>query len=443
MSEYKIKLELAIALLSFFVVLLFILTYKTGLTDNYFHYLVAKQIIKTPEMLYKPIPPDHPGRLYTTPWSGGNSIYFYPPLTHLLLAVVFLLKLSPEMLFILSFGVVLFLVYKIKPEAVVFLFVSFMLIRVVIHGSNDVLITALALASFYFFEKKPLLSGFLAGLCPLVKGTGFLFLGSYFLCIILIKHKELLTLKFFRSKYFYVFLIALFTLVPWYGRNFILTNGDLFNTFIGQSTEEVTTGEAWLKSGDQASQPERSIIDISGFYPLPVDLLFYMGIGFTIYNLAKIKKLNLEYIIIIIYVLIYFLFNLLHQTWLSPWRYYLPIYPLLAIEIGKFIKNVDKEVKLALYGIAIFLFVVWLFYIPQYSFNGHWAGVNNVCLKYKYLAGTGSVYVESYNNWFVIYACNFNATTKNYANWIVVVNDFKDFRSELNETQNNSNNSSV
>ena len=417
----KFKIEEVFGIISGLIIILLIFSLKTGLTDNYFHYLVAKQIIKTPEMLYKQLPENHPARLYTTPWFGGNSVYFYPPLIHLLLAGLFLLNLGPELLFVINVAVLLIITYKICPEAIPFLYISFMFVRVVVQGSNDVLITALALSSFYFFDKKPVLSGFLAGLCPLVKGTGFLFLGSYILGIIITKNKLL-----FSKNYLLVFLVIFLTLLPWYGRNFILTNGDLFNTFIGQNSEEVKTGEAQLSVGTQSLEPERSIIDKSGFYPLPIDLLFYVGLVFTLVNITKAKKVKLEYIIIVIYFLTYFIANITGQTWLSVWRYYLPIFPLLAIETGKFIYNLDDKKKFILYIICAVLFIVWVIYLPKYSFNGHWAGVYAVCNKFNYIAGSGFVYVKSYNSWFVTYACNFNATTEKYADWVIVVNDFPD-----------------
>ncbi|MEM3063054.1 MAG: hypothetical protein QW303_05890, partial [Nitrososphaerota archaeon] len=47
-------------------------------------------------------------------------------------------------------------------------------------------------------------------------------------------------------------------------------------------------------TGVQSTQPERYWWDTSGFYPLPIDLLFYIGIIFTIYNIFNKRGNRLE-----------------------------------------------------------------------------------------------------------------------------------------------------
>jgi hypothetical protein len=406
----KIGLEKLMLVIFFAGLIIPLFLFVTPVSDNYLHYTIARQILRDPSFLWR------------TDLSAGTSflvsteapIFNYPPLLHLIYAFLFLIQLTPRILDILSIIIIGYLLYRMEKKSIPFLFLSFMFIRIAVFGGIDIFITALVLLSIYFFDKKPEISGVFAGLTILVKGTAFMFFFIWLVSIIIFKRKEIFSKKIFKSKFFIAIILSIIVASGWYIRNFVLFNGDIMATLVGFSLSDVTRIEGWLQSGVQAAQPEREWFDTTGYYPLPIDILFYLGIAFTIFNIAKSRKLEKEHLFILFYVSVYAIVQLVQFNYLMTIRYYLPIFPLLAIQIARGIP--EKYIKFAYIGCLAFL-IFFILSLPQYTFNQIDAQMGPVCRDLGMAIDSEPVYVNAFHNWYVTYRCDLNATTMEDSKW--------------------------
>lgn len=404
----KLKIELEKLFLLIFLVsaISMVLFLVTPISDNYWHYTVAREILRNPGFLWqKDITTG------TASLISNSGTFHYPPLLHFAYAFLFLLNLTPNILDIISIIVVCYFLYRMENKALPFMFLSFLFVRIAVQGGIDIFLMALVLASLYFFEKKPLVSGVFAGLIGLVKGTTLMFFGSWLIAVLIFKRKDIANKKFYKSKYFMAIIIAFLILSTWYLRNFIVHEGDIGKTIVGY---EFAKDEAWVKQGVQSEQPERFWFDTSGYYPLPIDILFYIGILFTIINLYRTKSFKVEHFFILIYVLVYFAVQILDIRTIMTIRQYLPIFPLLAIQVARGIPQ--KYLKFAYIGCLIFL-VAWLFVLPNYAFNQLDQTMDPICKEIKSTVGSEPVYVIAYQGIYTIYKCDLNATTEADSKW--------------------------
>jgi hypothetical protein len=403
-----LKIELEKILLIVFLVIIIPMTlyFVTPVSDNYWDYTIAKEIIRDPGFLWQSNLTSGTVRLLS-----GSDIFQYPPLLHFSYAFLFLLQLPPTLLDVISIIIVCFFLYKMEKRAIPFLFLSFLFVRISVEGGIDIFLLALVSASIYFFESKPEISGIFAGLTPVVKGTGFLFFGSWLIAIILFKRKEVFKKDFYKSKYLIAVIIAILIFSTWYLRNFLLFKGDIGMTLVGYN---FSAGENWAHQGIQAQQPERSWFDTTGYYPLPIDILFYIGIAFTVFGLYKKKELKIDHVFIFIYAFAYFAVQALNVQTLMTIRHYLPIFPLLAIQVSRGIP--EKYLKFVYVGCLIFL-IAWMFILPKYAWNQMDSQMNLVCNQIKNNVDFEPVYVNAYQGWYTVYKCNLNATSEIDSKW--------------------------
>jgi hypothetical protein len=345
-----------------------------------------------------------------------------------------MLQLTPAILTVVAIIAIGYFMYKKNSLAIPFLFLSFLFIRSAAFGENDIIVAALLLGAIYFFEKKPLISGVFIGLTTLVKGTGIFILFFYMLAVLFLKRKEIFSKIFYKNKYLLSILVAFLILSPWYLRNFILFKGDLFATIGGQAQSQVEEGINFLRQGIQASQPERYWWDSSGFYPLPIDLLFYAGLLFTAFNIYKKRSIGLEEIFIMLFSGMYFLMQTTNFIFLMTIRYYLPIFPLLAIQVTKGLPG--KFLKYS-FIICLAFFIYFSFNLPKYAFNQYSDMVEPACKEIKTAIDSEPVYVNAFHNWFIIYKCNLNATNQADSKWTI---DFENGQLYLTNKTNLTNN---
>lgn len=427
----KIELE-KIFFYSMIVILpLMSLYFVTSHTDNYLHYVVGEEIFEKPTRLIN-------GRGFTTNdriFVYKDSPYFYPPLGPLFYGLFISMGLSPSVFDAILIVLVVFITWKVKKESLPLFFLSFMFIRILIFGANDSILLVLTLLSYYFFDKKPILSGIFVGMCPLVKGTGFIVLGTYVLSIFIFKKKEIFKKDFYKNKYFLSLVVIILLLSPWYLRNYIYTK-DLVWTISGQKVSNLKSSEEWLESGIQSNQPERSLIDRSGFYPLPIDILLLSGTIFSVFNLFKTKKLTMRRLFIFVFLLVFYTVQILGIDFLMSWRYYIVIFPFLCMEI---VDALSEKYMKYLYGLSIILMLVWLFLLPKYSYNKFVKIVDSWCTQIESRIGEDKVYLKSYHDWAMIYRCDMNTVPLNESVWVVDVYNGTIKRTEeyLNGTSKN------
>jgi hypothetical protein len=404
----KIEIEKIILLIIVGSLVVMNLYFVTPLSDNYWQYLAAKQIIRDSSFLWQANIIGMPRLLV------GGPIFQYPPLLQLSYAFSFLIGLGPQLIDVMSIIIVCYLLYRLDKRAIPIMLLSFLFIRLSVQGGIDIFMLMLVLTSFYFFDKKPLVSGIFAGLTPLVKGTGFLYLGSWIVAVLVFKRNEIFSKRFFKSKYLLAIILSLLILSPWYLRNFIIFKGDLISTIFGLTSDTLTTGLGWIDVGFQSTQPERYWFDTTGYYPVPIDILFYLGIAFTIFNLAKSKKIEKEHVFIAIFVIAYFLFQTIAFKMVAIIRYYLPIFPLLAMQIPKRIP--EKYLKF-LYAFCLILLVFWGLSLQKYAWNQMDAQMAPACKQIKSQIDFEPVYVKAFQDLYVIYKCDLNATIQNESKW--------------------------
>ncbi|MFH0929176.1 MAG: hypothetical protein V1818_02340 [Candidatus Aenigmatarchaeota archaeon] len=374
----------------------------TPLSDNYLHYTVSERILENPNFLRD---------------FDANAQYLaglYPPLLHILYALLLSVQLPFKLLDIISIIVALVVLYKIEKKAVPLMMLSFLFLRVSVQGGVDIFLLVMSLLAIYYFEKKPIVGGIFAGLTTLTKGTGFLFFGAYIIAILIFKRFDIFRKDFYKSKFFLAILVAFAVMLPWYIGNFIYFHGDIVATVVGYSASDISSVENWLETDFQKNQPERYWFDTSGYYPLPIDLLFYIGIAFTAYGLCKTRKLEKDHIFIFIFVLTYFAMQILSFEFLITIRYYLPIFPLLAIQISR---GLPKKYMKFVYIMCLVMFVFFAFSLPKYAWNDMDSQMSQVCSYTKLNIGSDPVYVIYFQKWYIIYRCDLNYTQQAESKW--------------------------
>lgn len=406
----KINLELTVAAIFLLVNVFLSLYLIPHISDNYQQYEVGREILRNPDFLWKEIDTIRIERL-----TGNDPIFNYPPLHIFGYALFILLGLSPTIWAAINIIILVYLMYKIESKAIPFLMLSFLFLHHMIFGFNDFFLINLFLAAFYFFERKPYLSGVFMGLTALIKPIGFLVIGFFFLSFLLFKRKEYKT-------YLKVFLIALLVLSPWYLRNAYLLGLDPTGIILGTSISGLIRTENFLNVGFQAIQPEREIFDTSPFYPTPLDPLFYIGIAFLIYNIVRARrnkefKLNTEHIFIICTVALYFFLHVIHFSSFMTLRYYMFIFPLLAIQI---VRGIPEKHLPKVYAACLIIFMVWIFLIPRYSYPPSYVSLlNENCLKVRGVVGNDPIYLKAFDRNFIMYTCNLNITSQENGWWIL------------------------
>lgn len=397
----KPSIELIFTIIFFAILMCSAVIFITGDSDTYFHYSVAKYLIKDPDFILRSEQTGH-----SLVFTSGLPIFNYPPLFHIFIAFLLLLSLPLYILTLVSLVVIGYFLYKIEPRAVPFLFLSFLFIRVTIYGMNDILLLVFAMAVIYYFEKSPIKSGVFAGLAPLVKTSGLFILIAYILSIIFLKRKEIMKKNFYKNKFFIGIIIALLILSPWHIRNAVLYEGDPIATITSQDPQIIFFQESRFKV-EHVGQPEELLWDPTGWYPLPIDLLLYIGLAFTIYNFYKRRKIKVEEIFILFFAGMYFLAHLLDIRLIMQLRYYVPIFPLLAIQIAR---GIPKQYIRFAYIPCIVMFVFFMFYIPVSSYNFYDAGMDEMCQALRDKMGYEPVFNMAYSKWYITYKCDLNYT---------------------------------
>jgi hypothetical protein len=409
----KIKINIEKLFLIIFIVVLisFSIYFVTPSSDNYYHYNVAKYILKDPSFLWKTNQTGF-ARMLSTEQRG---FFNYPPLTHIIFAILIMLQLPTFLLTVLAILAIGYFMYKKEALAIPFLLISFLFVRTMSFEENDIFVTALTLGAIYFFEKKPIISGIFIGLTALIKLTGVFVLFFYLISVLVLKRKEIFNKTIYKNKYFLSIIVAFLVLSPWYARNFILFKGNLEATISGgQTLGQIVGGQNFLIQGFQASQPEMHWWDSSGYYPLPIDLLFYLGLIFTAFNIYKKRRVAIEEIFIISFSGMYFFVQATGTLFLMTIRYYSPIFPLLAIQIKKGLS--EKYLKYS-YIICFILFIYFALNLSRYAFNQYSDLISPACEQIKSAIDSESVYVNAFHNWFVTYKCDLNATTQTDSKW--------------------------
>jgi len=414
----KIEIEKILCAVWVGLMIAMVIIYETPNSDNYVHYLSTKVFVKHPDIL---LPKDLTVEPYGTSLALGVIKYYnYPPFQLFLYSLTELLGLAHKFWFIIPILLIGVFLYKLDKRALPILMLSFMFTRTFIFGNNDNWITAFTLISIYFLmNDKPILSSLFIGLCPLVKGTGWMSVGAWGICLLLFYRKELFKFNT-GNKYLLGVILALLIILPWHIRNGIACyrfeeKCNIIAIFVGSTQEKILETEEWVSTGFQENQPERKWIDFSGYYPLPIDLLMWIGAGFTIFNIIKTKELDIKQIFILIFMIVFIIIHTIDFRYLSEWRYYEVVFPLLAIEV---VKPLSKKLLLIMYVICILLFAFWLIKIGNYSHNPFQQWLKGeVCPQIKGKIGDEPVYVEAHSGWELIYVCDLNSTTADNSKW--------------------------
>lgn len=386
----KVELELLLFIIIVCTIVAFALYFLSPNVDSYWGFSMSKLIENDPSILVR--------KNYTVPETrfvtGGLLLY---PMPIYILLVPFIAIGAEKLFFIILFLALMLLMWKWEKKAIPFLALSFMLLRVSVFGSIDMFVAVLAIACIYFFERKPFVSGVFAGIAPLIKGTGFMILLGYIIALLLFKRKDV------KAKKLIAYIaIALIIASIWYTRNLIFLNGDL----IGAITYNSNTAEAqqFLNTDFQLSQPERALWDNTGYYPLPIDILLYLGLFFTIFNIYKSRKISPEHIFILIALGAYFSINILNLTFLKGLRYYLFIFPFLAVQISRGLS--ERHLKYS-YILAMVIFIFFMLNIPKYAWNAMGTEIQSsgICLYVKSVIGGDTVYVKAFQDLFFIWEC--------------------------------------
>ncbi len=452
----KIQLETIFLLIILGVLFYLILTLITPNSDNYVHYINAKKIMENPDILWSSV--NNTPSYFLLRAEEGNTVplsLVHPPLGIIIWAMLFSIGSSPILLDIISVFIIFFLVYKINKNAAFFLVLSYVLIRSSVWGGLDIFFLALATVSIYYFERNPEISGICAGLCPLVKLNGFFFFFAWLVARIFTGRHDFKSSTFLKSKTFISIVLAFLVLLPWYGRNFIYFGGNLQATVIGSTSNPFSQQEITLRSNNVL--PEIYFFDTTGKVPLSLDLLLVIGLGFFVYNILKeyktkthgtvsrsiegevistttaeitstgvsvttstgkaiiplpiniISLLNWERIMIIILASFYFYFQATNFLSLMPLRYYIPILPLLAIQMGRTIQK-ESHLKI-LYLLCLLILIFFSINLVGRAFNPVETAMQNICPLVTDVVDSKPTYVIAESYYYVIYRCDLNATT--------------------------------
>ncbi|OGE11281.1 hypothetical protein A3A60_01965 [Candidatus Curtissbacteria bacterium RIFCSPLOWO2_01_FULL_42_26] len=246
---------------------------------------------------------------------------------------------------------------KIKDEklgffsAVVFLTMGQVVIRFA-HGNLDSLLTALFLASFYFYLKSvkqkfpySIFLGITLGLGMLVKSWG---IGLFPLFLIFIysftKNNRLpknLTI---------IIPIALAAVSLWYIPGFLKFG----NTFISWYLFNPSEGRLSTPFQNFSLSYFKALIRDIGFWFIPIFL-------FALTNLKKIKKPDTRLLLPLILVSLTYIFFLNFLKDKSDW-YNIPAYPLIAIIVGYLIHQLHTGRQKIIYSIIIFVVILLQIY---------------------------------------------------------------------------------
>jgi len=417
----KINLEKTFLLIFIISLLIEAIYFISPGPDIYVHYLTAKEILRDPSFLW---------RTNLTGWQNFLAVQSpvfiaSPPLAYFIYDFLMILNLP---LFLATIGSILiigYLLYKMNGLAIPFLFLSFMFIREVAFNGIDIIMVAVTLSAFYFLLKKRYLtSGILASLTALMKSTGFFVILGWFLYVLYSEKRNV-----FNKRILFTFFVMILILSPWYVRNYLITN-DIPFALVGYTKEIYERGVEHLSSAFQMSQPERFIWDSSGYYPLPIDLLFCIGTFFFVLNLIRARKIQPYSFFVLIMIVLYFVLQLANIQFFVI-RHEMLIFPFLALEIANGIPK--KYLKYSIIVGLLFL-VIWSVTLPKYSFNQYSdTVVNPACKQIKSAIDYESVYVNAFHNWFVIFKCDLNATIQNESKWTL---DFDKGQLYLTNTTN-------
>lgn len=396
----KINTEKSILAILLVALAVATLMLATPTSDNYVHYNIARQLLRDPALLYNP----NLSGMSKLVSMWGTS-FTYPPMLHLAYAFMIILSLPFKLIDILSFAMVLSFTFLMDKVAPVFMGLSFMFLHVSAFGGIDIFMLAIAMASIFLIDRKPLVSGALAGLTALIKGTGFIYLVAYALAIVAFRRDK---------KHVMALVVALLVLSPWYVRNFIINQGDFIGTIYGVSSKYFTQQSGYIAT--TSANPEMGLVDTTGYYPLPIDLLLYIGLAFTIWNIYKLRRLSIEHVFIMSFAAAFFGVHLAGFTLLYAWRYYLPIFPLLAIQIAQALPQ--KALKFAYVGcFAVFLF--FMLSLPKYSFNDMDARMPAICGEIAKVVNSSPTFVQAFHSWYVAWKCDINSVPQDEAKWVL------------------------
>lgn len=386
------------------------------ISDNYWHYLLSMEMWKNPGFMFTA---NHTG---TAELLVANFPVLHPPLFHLLLIPFVLLRI-PVLLFLSFVILVIALLWKIESKAVPFLALSFFFVHFAIFGITDIPMAFLTLICVYFFEKNPALSGLSAALTALITPFGFMILGAYIVALLALKRGRIL-----EKKYLLGIVLALLILVPWYARTTVLMQGDVLSAMTGRNFTDT------MKPANvpfEAARPGRVMWDTTGYYPLPIDLLFYVGLIFTAIYLWRNGKKSFgpEHVFIILFAAAYFSMQALHIYAFALIRNYMVIFPFLAIQIARSIP--PKYLKVA-YSMTLLVFVFFMLNMSQYAFNQLDTAMTPICDQVNLRVVDDPIYVNAYHGWFTIYKCDFaNPVVENESKWTLDMNKVQLYRTNL------------
>jgi len=392
-------------------IVFFSLTLVNPRSDNYFMYYVSREFLRNPDFLWS-----HVDAVRSSVLASGytKNVFNYPPLTMFLYSILILFNLPPILLIAISFMVIVFFTYKLNNKAVPLLFISFLFLRSVIQGESDVLVATFALASVYFFDKKPLISGIFAAMAFLSKQTGTLVVGWFILSILMFKRKELsLSLK---NRYILSVIAVILMVSIWYARNYILNEGDIIGVITGRKASTFQLTEEFLRVGIQASSPEIFFIDATGYYPNPIDLLLVLGVIFLAVDIFRKRKLDYINFFVILSLIAYATFQAISLRELMTIRYYLFMFPLLAVIIAN---NLNQKYFKYLLVISIVIFIFYISSLQKYAFNQLKEQIDVACPQIKQAVDMNPVYVDFFHHIFLAYECDLNLTDLNHSVFVV------------------------
>jgi len=392
-------------------IVFFSLTLVNPRSDNYFMYYVSREFLRNPDFLWS-----HVDAVRSSVLASGytKNVFNYPPLTMFLYSILILFNLPPILLIAISFMVIVFFTYKLNNKAVPLLFISFLFLRSVIQGESDVLVATFALASVYFFDKKPLISGIFAAMAFLSKQTGTLVVGWFILSILMFKRKELsLSLK---NRYILSVIAVILMVSIWYARNYILNEGDIIGVITGRKASTFQLTEEFLRGGIQANLPEIFFIDTTGYYPNPIDLLLVLGVIFLAVDIFRKRKLDYINFFVLLSLIAYATFQAISLRELMTIRYYLFMFPLLAIIIAN---NLNQRYFKYLLVISIVIFIFYISSLQKYAFNQLKEQIDVACPQIKQAVDMNPVYVDFFHHIFLAYECDLNLTDLNHSVFVV------------------------
>ena len=393
------------------VVVFFSLTLVNPRSDNYFMYYVSRDFLRNADFLWSHV---DVVRSFVLASGFTKNVFNYPPLTMFLYSILIFFNLPPLLLIVISFMIIVFFTYKLNNRAVPLLFISFLFLRSVIQGESDIFVATLALVSVYFFDKKPLISGIFAAMAFLSKQTGTLVVGWFILSILMFKRKELsLSLK---NRYILSVIAVILLVSIWYARNYILNEGDIIGMITGRKASTFQLTEEFLRGGIQANSPEIFFIDTTGYYPNPIDLLLVLGVIFLAVDIFRKRKLDYINFFVLLSLIAYATFQAISLRELMTIRYYLFMFPLLAIIIAN---NLNQRYFKYLLVISIVIFIFYISSLQKYAFNQLKEQIDVACPQIKQAVDMNPVYVDFFHHIFLAYECDLNLTDLNHSVFVV------------------------